>query len=504
MDAGLNTESLNTESLDTGSPGTAAETRDEAATDAEAEEAPPTVTVPVVDGQRGTAAERNDETLGSQEPSDEGDRGGTRPLDEGSTDPPATSVEARRAGAGALVADLARTLPRALRRDGWIDLFVAAFFAFLVLVACGAVLVAAAKLQYQFLGDTASALDVLTSIVMVGIAVLRVPLEIGDLSVSAMPLGALAVVGYSLVWATARVVRRGGASTPRAAAGEGAQVAIPFALLCWIAALVFRFRTGETPAGADALSAFLLALIWGALFGVIGGLRALKPLRQQVGDAGRVVRGNSRAVYEGLSAAGVMLFATFLTTLFAALIWIIVGLLEGRPHGDFGIGDAAAALIYLLAFGPNVVVAIATVAHGAPVEVGAQVTSSGRSIGSLNELSLFDWGASGPPWFAFLLLLIPISAGLLGGFYARRNAADTGSIVQVLGVAATTYALVLFEFAALAEARLGAGLIRARGFGRVAPDAGTLLLLAFAWAIVAGLIGWKIGDAQSSPEEETA
>ena len=105
-----------------------------------------------------------------------------------------------------MVADLVRSFPRVLRRDGWIDLLVAAFFSFLVLIACGAVLVAAAKLQYGFLGETASALDVLTSIVMVGVAVLRVPLEIGDLSVSALPLGALAVVGYALMWSSARVV----------------------------------------------------------------------------------------------------------------------------------------------------------------------------------------------------------------------------------------------------------------------------------------------------------
>jgi hypothetical protein len=410
-----------------------------------------------------------------------------------------------RANAPKLAAELARSVPRALRRDGWVDLSAAAAFSWLVLVGCGAVLVLAAKLQYGFLGEGAAAWNLLSAIVMAGLGVLRVPVDIGELSLSALPLGMLAVVGYALMWSSSRVVGKGHAATQRDRVIEGIQIAIPFALLCWLSALIFRIRTEPTPVGSDAWGALILPLVWGALFGALGGLRSVKPLKDHLGDVAGAFRSKYRFVYEGIAAAGVMLVATFLLTLAAGLVWIIVGLLEGHPSGSFGLRDAGAALIYLIAFGPNVLVAIAAVAHGAPIEVGAQITSAGRIIGSLQEISLFSWGEQGAPWFAYALLAIPILACLLGGYSARRNAREPGDVVQVLGIAAGAYALILFELAALAEARLGAGLIRARGFGRIAPDAGILLLLAFAWAVVAGFIGWKLSDSQrnaANPESD--
>jgi hypothetical protein len=410
-----------------------------------------------------------------------------------------------RSAAPKLAADVASTVPRVLRRDGWVDHATAALFSWLMLIACGAVLVLAAKLQYAFMGEGSAAWNLLSAIVMAGLGVLRVPVNIGNLSLSALPLGMLVIVGYTLMWSSARVVGKGHSVAARDRVVEGLQVAIPFALLCWISALVFRIRTEPTPVASGAWSALILGLVWGALFGALGGLRSIKPLKQHLGDVAGVFRSRYRFVYEGIAAAGVMLVATFLLTMAAGLLWIIAGLLEGHPSGSFGLRDAGAALISLVAFGPNVLVAIAAVAHGAPIEVGAQITSAGRVIGSLQEISLFSWGEQGAPWYAFALLAIPIVACLLGGYSARRNAREPGDVVQVLAVAAGVYALVLFELAALAEARLGAGLIRARGFGRVAPDAGMLLLLAFAWAVVAGFVGWKLSDTQanaSNPEPE--
>ncbi len=393
------------------------------------------------------------------------------------------------------LSELASSVPRALRRHGWIDLIAGAFLSLLVMVACGSLLVAAAKLQYSFLGEDASTPSIFAGIVMVGVGVLGVPIEIGDLSVSALPLGALGLVGWALVWSAPRTVRTGPASTLRAAALDGAKIAIPFALLCWVCALVFRIG-GDTPIRADATSAFFLGLLWGSIFGMLGGLQALKPLRQHVRDAMAALKARVRVAFEVIAAAGTMLASVWVLGMLAGLAWIIAGLLEGRPTGDLEAGEAGASLIYLVAFGPNVVTAILTVAHGAPVDVGAQVTSGGKAIGTLDEISLFDWGSSGPPWYAFLLIAIPVVACLVGGFSARRNTKDRGRIVHILVGAAVLYAVCLFELAALSETRLGAGLVRARGFGKVAPDPWTLLLLAFAWALVAGFIGWMVRDVR--------
>jgi hypothetical protein len=427
--------------------------------------------------------------------------GGTVPIEE----PPAQSPPTARPP---LVRDFLASLRRAARREGLVDIVGAGGFSFLVLVACGAVLVLAAKLQYASLGNDSGSFELLSAVVIVALGSLRVPIAIGELTVSALPLGVLLLTGWAMTWAAARVVRRGGAAGRRAQVLDGMKVAVPFALCCWIAALVFRIRTEPTPVAAGAWGALLIPAVWGALFGALGGMRASKPLRRHATDAMRRLRERHSIFYEGVGAAGMMLGLTIGLALFAAVLWIIAGLLEGRPAGDFGPAQAGAALIYLLAFGPNVIVSIITVSLGAPVEVGAQISSSGRMLGRLEEISLFDWGVSGPPWYAFALLAIPVLSCVLAGFAARRNARVPGDVVQILALAAGVYALVLFEFAGLAEARLGAGLIRARGFGRVAPDAASVLLLAFAWAVVAGFVGWRIGDARegddaSAPEPST-
>lgn len=396
---------------------------------------------------------------------------------------------------GRIVRDLLVASRRAARTQGLAEIALAATMGFLALVACGAVLVVAAKLQYPFLGEGAGPFRILSAIVMTGLGVLRVPIHIGDLSLSALPLGALLAVGWMLTWATARIVARGPATSMRDRVLDGMKVAIPFALLCWISALVFRISEPPVVVAADAGAALLLSLLWGAIFGAIGGVRAFGPLRGLFKMGMHMLSERKRVLYEGLSTAGIILAVTVGAAAFASLVWIIVGLLSGRPSGGLGAGEAVAAVIYLIAFGPNVIVSIVSVALGAPVEVGAQVTASGRLVGPLKEISLFDWGGGGAPWYAFLLLLIPLGACLIAGFSARRSTRDAGGVVHVLVIAAAVFALVMFELAGLSEARLGAGLVRSRGFGRVAPDAGAVLLLSFAWVLVAGFVGWKIGDA---------
>jgi hypothetical protein len=53
---------------------------------------------------------------------------------------------------------------------------------------------------------------------------------------------------------------------------------------------------------------------------------------------------------------------------------------------------------------------------------------------------------------------------------------------------------LLLAFAAAGTARLGAGVVHRRGFAMVAPDAGTAFLLALAWVVVMGFVGWKLAE----------
>ena len=396
----------------------------------------------------------------------------------------------------------------ALRRGAWGPLIVAAAFGFLGMLACAAVLILGVKMQYPDVGSGSDPLAVLSALVIVALGILRVPIHIGDITASALPLGALAVVGYLSVWATSRALRSRTGGDIRRGVGEGMKLAVPFAFICFVCALVFRIRTDPTPVAADAAAALVLGGLWGVVFGALGGLLAGGRLRTQVRRLLEVVRVRWGFVYHGLIAGSVMLGVSLVAGAAAALLWVVIGLLGGGPE-NFGPGEAAAAVIYLVAFGPNVIVSIIAIGLGAPVEIGAQISSAGRLIGPLSEISLFDWAGGSAPWFAYLLLLIPIGACLVGGFAAHRSSSRSSTetsrlMFPVLVAAAATYAFLLFELAALAEARLGAGLIRNRGFGRVAPDAAMVLTLAVCWAFVLGLAGWKLVESGAVQDGETA
>ena len=399
------------------------------------------------------------------------------------------------------------SLRRSMRKGAWGPLTAAAAFGFLAMLAAAALLVLGVKMQYPDIGSGSDPLGALSGLVIVALGVLRVPIHIGDLSVSALPLGALAGVGYLTVWATARALRRRGYGDTRTAVLEGMKLAVPFALICFISALVFRIRTEPTPVAADAGAALVLGALWGLVFGALAGFLARGTARSQVAQLMSFVRERWEFVFHGLVAGGVTLGVSLLAGAVAALLWVIAGLLGGGPQ-DFGLGEAGAAVIYLVAFAPNVIVSIVSIGLGAPVEIGAQVSSAGRLLGPLTEVSLFEWGSGSPPWFAYLLLAIPIGACLAGGFAAhrsaRRSSEDTSRLMlPVILAAALAYSFLLFELAALAEARLGAGLIRNRGFGRVAPEAGTVLILAFCWAFVLGLAGWKLVESTGREHDGT-
>jgi hypothetical protein len=402
--------------------------------------------------------------------------------------------------AAALLKDFWTSARRSFDSGGWVELIAAAAFGLLAFVAIASILVMAAKLQHENLGAGADPVATLSALVIAALGAMRVPIHIGELSVSALPLGALAGGLAALAWATARTIRKHRISDGLQALAYGAKVAVPFALICWIASLIFRIRQEPTPVAADAPSALLLGALWGLVAGVIAAVWASPPVRRLAGAAITWLRERYRTVYEGLRAGGVTLLVTFVLAAAAALLWIIVALLTGRPAGDFGVAEAVAGALYIIAFAPNIITVVIAVGLGAPVEVGAQISAGGQLVGPLQELSLWGWAGGDTPWYLYLLVLIPLIACLLGGFAARRHTSAPRKVIEILAVAAATYAVVLFELAALSEARLGAGLVAERGFARLAPQAGMVLLLAFVWAAALGFVGWKIAESQDPSE----
>jgi hypothetical protein len=393
-------------------------------------------------------------------------------------------------------AELITSARRALVGGGWFAGLGAAAIGLAVAWACGAALVLAAKLEAPALGSGAGFFDVLRAVALAGLACLRVPVEVGGAELTVLPLGALAVIGWALVAATAeQVARRDPAGySRRAGALEGAKTGAGLALLCLVSALVFRFG-GARPVAADPALALLLGGLWGALFGALGGLRG----RGEGPSAwwGLALARLSRLGPGAVAGANAGLLALVLMGLSAAslaLLRVIVALAAGGA--GLSLGRVVAVVVYAVAFLPNIVVAIAALGLGAPVHVGARLTGAGRLLDAGASHSLLSWDGGPAPAWALLALLIPIAAFALASFSARRSAGPTADVRLVLGTLALLVALVLATVALLGEARLVGAALGRGGFVRVAASPGWTFALALVWGLALGWVGWRLAAAE--------
>lgn len=348
--------------------------------------------------------------------------------------------------------------------EGSIKAVQAASLAFLALLVVGSILVVAVKAQYPSFGAGANPVEILTTLVIAALGLLRVPIHVGELSISVLPLGALVAVGVAVVWAArsadVRDVRTG------VAAG------VVLGVLCCIAALVFRHRFDPDPVFAGAPSALFWGSVWGAAFGALGATA------------------RSHWMPEGVNAIAAALVLVSLAVLGALVLflWIIVSLARDALPPAFDAGDGVAAVIYLLAFAPNIIVAVIALSLWTPLHVGAQVRLAERSVGPLRDYSVWEWGGGETPALLWGLTLIPlVAAGLAGAYLRRRHGESFGP--RSLWKPALLVALVLGVIAWLGEARLGAGLLGRRGFAELRADPLLVALAGFAWTMIGGTIG---------------
>lgn len=359
----------------------------------------------------------------------------------------------------------------------------AAALSFLGVLAIGAILLLAVKLQYPNLGAGANIVDVFSSVVILALVTLRVPVHVGELTFTVLPLGALLAVFFVVRWACK--VAAPSAPPPRAPV-----VGIFFALIAMFAALAFRFRFEPDAIYAGALGAAFAGFVWVSLFSALVFFAAREPVAKSVGLRLAGLRERSPSVFEGIRAGALMLLAAFVLGAAAGLLWAIVVLLSGGgPHGLDG-GDVIAALVYVAAFAPNLIVAIVSLSLGAPVDVGAGLTIHGRVRGSLEQWSVLSEGAGA----SILLLLLPLTCCTAAGYWARRNSVYPDRVVGTLAIATLVFACVLAVLGWLGEARLGANLASSRGFGILAPRAWIVFLLGLLWGGGGGYAGWALAE----------
>lgn len=381
-----------------------------------------------------------------------------------------------------------------LHDSGWLDAIAAAGLGFVVLLGIGGVLTLALKLNFPEVG-AADPLAAFNAIVIASLGVLGTPVVLDGVLLAVVPLGALAAAGAGVIWAVHASLRN--SVPPSLAAGVrfGARVAVPFALLCWFFALVFRFR-GQHPVSADAGVALIAGAFWGATFGILGAISAVESLRTTGTRLLAGIKAKQKDWYEGITTGGLMLAGVALAGLAATLLWIIVALAQGAPGKQFGLGDAIAYAVYLAAFLPNIVVAVTALSLGAPVDVGARVNLGGELVGPVREYSLGSWGRGDPMPLVYLLTLIPIAACIGGGFIARRRTSTPGAMVNVLLVASAIFSIVLTLLVAIGPLRL-AGVVKGSGYGEVAPDIVVTFLFAFLASGILGAAGWKLAESTS-------
>jgi hypothetical protein len=384
-------------------------------------------------------------------------------------------------------------LRRSLQRGGWIEAAQVAALIFLTLLAVAALLLVAGKLQFTSLGSGSNPLEVLRAIGLVALVCLGAGINIGGLTLSVIPLGAITAVA----WSGARLAREVGTERQRNPLTDVLKLGAAFGVVCLFGALVFRFG-GDVPMRVSALEAGGLGVVWGCIIAGVGKARArdlgLHSVRRSA-ERGTVGEGVRLALKLGVWTA-------FGATV-ALLCFIVFRLASGPLPRSFGVGDASAALIYLAAFLPNALVAVFSLAVGATLRLGAQVDIGGEIVGPLREHSLFDWGRGDPPVALFLLIALPLTVTICGGVWAARRRARLPEALTSVAVGGTLFAIVVGILAALADARFGGGLVREHGLALVTVDSTEVALLTLLWSLAGGAVGvalerWKRADPKGA------
>lgn len=358
----------------------------------------------------------------------------------------------------------------------------AAALAFLGLLALGAVLLVVAKLQYPKLGAGADPVEMLTSLVIVSLAALRVPVHVGDLTFTLLPLGLLAAIAWVVRWACRSTIAN---PTLRRTLWVGPL----FGAIAGFAAFAFRHRFEPDAIYAGAPSALLLGSLWVALFAAWFFVTRSRSTVAFVRDSLEGLRTRNRSWWESAMTAGIMLGACLVLALAAGLLWVIVSLLSGSGPQQLDLGGLIAALVYVLAFAPNLVIAAATLSLGAPLHFGAGLTISGKVRGNVRELSIAGADGIDP---AVLMVLVPLVATGLAAVWLARNSQTPDNPLPVLARSAVMFAGALTGLAWLGHARLGAQLASDKGFGVVAADAPSVFVMALLWSFLGGLAGWAV------------
>ena len=347
-------------------------------------------------------------------------------------------------------------------------------------------------------------------------------------SFSAAPMLAMALVA-TLLALGGRAVARAASGSAWARAAQGAKIALPYVVLAFAVSFAARqsielpqipgapFASGAVTVGVSPWSAFAWPLVLGLVFGLVGGIWAVREeafgsaawdrVRAAIGGAWRmtwvalalsfvgllvlaaVYPDGTRAYFEIVGRLGASGGTYFVLTTILFLpnmaTWVTAGAVGGSAASLSFFGSSCALVSYLRF--PSGVVEGA--ADPAAFDVCALVESGVR----------FEAAPIG----YFLFLLVPIAATVLGGRRAARGAADRSERILRGAAAGGVFAVFLLGLMLVSgtAGEMSGPFVALFGGGSVGLGPGILsgFGLALVWGVVGGILGALSGGRRAEP-----
>ncbi len=352
----------------------------------------------------------------------------------------------------------------------------------LVRVAFGPALVAlviiAAVTLLQLLIANSDMTGALGAIASMWLGVHTVPISIGGRELGVMPLLPVLL----MVWATARNTARATSSrtswlvirwvVASALGGPLLLTAIALAVIHDASSVITEL---QTPSALRAFTSVLVVHAVGAAIGVWSrvGRRALAAslLPNWLADSARAAAAGVLALLglSGLVTAGSLV-----------VHWSTMQELYGITDSIFG---QFSLTVLSVLYAPNIIVGTSAVAVGSSAHLGFATFSSftvfGGDVPALPILAAAPTPPLGPVWVA--LLIVGAASGVAVGQQCARRALPVVPAMAKLLVASIAGALAMALLAYGGSGRLG-------NFGDVGVDQGALVIGAFFWFAVVGLV----------------
>lgn len=321
----------------------------------------------------------------------------------------------------------------------------------------------------------------------------------------------VAIVAFALVQAGRYSVRVVGVRDPKRALLQGAKVAVPFAVILAIGAPFFSLSAENLNAGPAGGPAFFWGLVYGVLFGGLGGIREAKVSITAWADslpkaAGPWVVG-TRGALTGISY-GLVLSTVVVLAVGAFLLVSNWDMISNELSGsEFEPGPPVwAAVAYAVLVVPSLIAITYLFSHGASLLIAFDLPELPEIAVRINYLNIPTEGATDltglatqiAPFHVFLLLSIPLVATVVAGYSvsARSNIATIDQARKAALGVAVPYAVFVWLLAFFERSILNASLrVDFESFDG-GLSVGFALLGAFFLTLAWGFLGSLLGIQQ--------